>query len=389
MRESLYVLIGTVLLLSSDVFAIEVGSVADSRFGDGWTLDGTEMTVTRAKLLETMNFGPEGTVPEAINITDVAGTIDYTVLSQFDVFFIGYLWDGSANAFSNAELVALQDWVSAGGTMIVTCDEEDYSAVCDAFGLVPSASNANPPVNPTVAGSSHPVFDGPFGMPAALEMSGTRKYFDDVGSFTILARDQDLNPVVLEDQIGSGRVIAFTDVDIISNYTLSEGTGIENDNDMFLGNLIAYLDSEAGETFHINAGLNGHWWYGPGRAGEGVQLEVKDLGGDAYFVATIYSYDDAGNQIFLIATGKVKNDGTVDVNVNITEGPLWGADFDPADVVESKWGTGSFTADHCGKMHMRLTPNAAYQNAGYTELEYDLERLPSGEPIVPCPLVNP
>jgi len=388
MRKSLIVLIGMFLFSSYNVFAIEVGSVADSRFGYGWTLDGSEMTQTRAKLLETMNFGPAGTVSEAIHITDVAGEIDYTVLSQFDVFFIGYLWDDSVNAFSNSELVALQDWVSAGGTMVVTCDDSDYDDVCDAFGLVPSAVDANPPVNPTVAGSSHPVFDGPFGMPSALEMSGTIGYFEDVGGFTILARDQDLNPVVLEDQIGAGRVIAFTDVDIISDYTLSAGTGIDNDNDEFLGNLFAYLADQAGETFFINAGLNGNWWYGSDRAGEGVQVEVTNFGGDAYFIATVYSYDDAGNQIFLIATGFVKNDGTVDVDVYITEGAVWGAGFDPSDVNETQWGTGTFTADHCGRIHMSLMPNAAHQNAGYTNLEYDLVRL-AGEPIVPCPLVNP
>jgi hypothetical protein len=379
-----------VVFFSFDAFAIEVGSIADSRFdGIGWTLDGEYMGATRDKLLATSNFGSGGTVPEAVNITDVAGTIDYTVLSQFDVFFIGYLSDDSGAAFSNAELVAFQDWVSAGGTMVITCDDADFDAVCEAFGLVPSASDATPPVTPTVAGSSHAVFDGPFGMPASLEMSGTQTYFDDIGGFTILARDQDLNPIVLEDQIGSGRVIAFTDVDMISSYTLSEGTGIDNDNDKFLGNLFAYLAGEAGETFFINAGLNGHWYYGPARSGEGVQLEVKDLGGDAYFVATVYSYDDAGNQIFLIALGVVKNDGTVDVDVYITEGGLWGDDFDPLDVKETQWGTGTFSADHCGKMRMSLTPNSAYQNAGYTNLAYDLERLPAGEPIVPCPLVNP
>jgi len=389
MRKSLIVLIGMFLFLSFDVFAIEVGSIADSRFGgEGWTLDGSEMVMTRLKLLNATNFGPGGTVAEAINITDVSGPIDYTVLSQFDVFFIGYLWDGSVNAFSNAELVAFQDWVSAGGTMVVTCDEIDYDAVCEAFGLVPSATNANPPVNPTVAGSSHPVFDGPFGTPAALQMAGTIKSFDDVGGFTILARDQDLNPVVLEDQIGSGTVIAFTDVDIISNDTLSAGSGISNGNDMFLGNLFAYLAGEAGETFFLNAGMNGNWWYGSERSGEGVQAEVTNFGGDAYFIATVYSYDDAGNQIFLIATGLVKNDGTADVDVYITEGAMWGAGFDPSDVNETQWGTGTFVADNCGKMHMALMPNATYQNAGYTNLEYDLVRL-VGTPLVPCPIENP
>jgi len=387
MRKSLNVLIGMFLFISFDVFAIEVGSIADSRFGDGWTLDGSEMVVTRDKLLATANFGPGGTVPEKINITDISGPIDYTVLSQFDVFFIGYLYDSSPNAFSAQELQAFDIWVNAGGTMIVTCDETAYDAVCQSFGPVPSATNANPPINPAGLGVSHPVFDGPFGVPASLEMSGTKKYFDTTAGFTVLARDQDLNPIVLEDQIGSGRVIAFTDVDIISSDTLSEGTGIANDNDKFLGNLFAYLADNAGETFFINAGLNGNWWYGPGRSGEGVQIEASDGGsGDVTVVATIYSYDNSGEQIFLIAVGTAQGN-TVNVDVFITEGAVWGNDFDPADVNESQWGTGTFSFSHCGAMHMSLMPNAAYQIAGYTNLSYDLIRLTN--PLAPCPMALP
>lgn len=41
--------------------------------------------------------------------------------------------------------------------------------------------------------------------------------------------------------IGSGKAVFFTDVDLISNNTLSTGTGITNDNDVFLGNLFADL----------------------------------------------------------------------------------------------------------------------------------------------------
>jgi predicted CXXCH cytochrome family protein len=138
-----------------------------------------------------------------------------------------------------------------------------------------------------------------------------------------------------------------------------------------------------GPTFTMDAGLNGNWWNGLDRNGEGVQVEVSDGGnGSLTFVATIYSYDDMGNQIFLIAVGTVNGD-TVEVDVFITEGGLWGDDYDPSLVVESEWGSGTFTASSCEAMHMSLMPNAQFQGMGYTDLMYDLMRLTT--PAAPCP----
>jgi len=386
MRTGLIALMGLLLTWSLDLFAIEVGSIADSRFESGWTLDGFAMTTTRAKLLATSNFGPLGTVGEAINITDVAGPITLTALSTFDIFFIGYLDDGSPGAFTAEELQAMQDWVAAGGTMVITCDDSNFDTVCTAFGPEPSGSSAQPPVGPTVAGASHPVFIGPFGSPTELNMDGSTQYFGATAGFTVLGEDQVDQPVVLESVIGAGRVIAFTDVDIISNYTLSDGAGIANDNDRFLGNLFAYLAAEAGETFVINGGLNGNWWYGPDRRGEGFQLEVVISNGNLTVVATFYTYDTDGNQIFLIAVGPATGN-TADVDVYITEGGLWGGDFDPDLVNETQWGTGSFSFSSCNGAHVSLSPNAQYQALGYTNLAYDLKR--NTVPAAPCPIANP
>lgn len=376
------------LTLSFELLAIEVGSVTDARFQDepGWTLDGVEMTETRAKLLDPSNFGLEGTHPEAINITDSFGPVTYTALSTFDIFFIGYFQDDDENAFTADELDAMQDWVADGGTMVITCDSPSQDAVCEAFGPVPSASNASPPVNPTIAGATRPPFDGPFGTPSELNMSGLTRYFEDTGGFMVLAEDQDGNPVVLEALIGQGRVVLFTDVDIISNDTLTEGTGINNDNDRFLANLFAYLANEAGETFFINPGLNGNWWGGPQRSGEGAQLEVIVTGEVFSIILTFYSYDTEGNQIFLIAVGPI-NGNTAEVDVFITEGGMWGEDFDPADVSETQAGTGTITAFHCGLIRVSLDPNAEYEAQGYTDLEYDMVRL--APPAGPCPIPFP
>jgi DNA-binding beta-propeller fold protein YncE len=139
--------------------------------------------------------------------------------------------------------------------------------------------------------------------------------------------------------------------------------------------------------FQIDAGLNGNWWNGLARNGEGVQVEVSDGGdGSLILVATIYSYDDMGNQIFLIAVGTVIGD-TVEVDVFITEGGQWGDAYDPALVIESQWGSGTFTASSCDDMHMSLMPNAEFQAMGYSDLMYGLSRLTT--PAVPCPMENP
>lgn len=101
------------------------------------------------------------------------------------------------------------------------------------------------------------------------------------------------------------------------------------------------------EIFPIDAGRNGNWWNGPGRNGEGVQIEITAGGENALvLVVTIYSYDPAGNQIFLVAVGPVSGD-SADVDVFITDGGLWGDNFDAALVNETQWGTGRFTALGC------------------------------------------
>ena len=373
------------LVASANVFAIEVGSIDDSRFGTGYTLNGSQLVPTREKLLNQDNFGPGGTVDDIINITDVAGPITHTALSTFDVFFIGYLDDGDADAFTAEELQAFEDWVDAGGTMVITCDSTSFDAVCNQFGPIPSGP-IDPPVNPTVAGDSHPVFDGPFGSPNQLEMSGTQTSFNNITGFTVLGDDQDGNPVVIEDLRGDGRVILFTDVDIISSARLSDGPGISNDNDQFLGNLFAYLGASAEETFSMNGGINGNWWYGPERAGEGAQLEVVISGGNLTLVANFYGYNGVNGQIFLIAVGEVVGN-VAEVDVYITSGGFWGDLFDPGDINEEVWGTGTFTATSCNTVNMELNPNVQHQALGYSDLAYPLKRL--NPPAAPCPIANP
>jgi len=223
---------------------IKVGSVVDSRGASGWTLDGTNMSNSRAKLLNVANFGTGGTVSTAITITDTAGasgSINAALLANFNVFFIGYFPNGT---FTAAELSAIQAWVNGGGTLIATCDSGSFADVCTAFGHTPT-TQATSPVVPTAVGATHPVFAGPFGTAPSIAMQFTQGYFPSANGATVLGQDSSAVPkaTVLLQSLGSGRALFLSDVDMISNFTGTAGNTIGNNNDRFLANLFAFAGS--------------------------------------------------------------------------------------------------------------------------------------------------
>jgi hypothetical protein len=225
---------------------IDLLSIADSRFGLGWTLDGGAMTQTRAKLLDTNNFGPTGTVDRAIVIEDRSAAITPAALAGVEIVFIGYLDDDSVNAFTNSELNALENFVQAGGSLLVTCDSSSYDAVCARFGY-PIVGGNSYFQSAAGAGFNHPVLVGPFGAARQVAADGTISTFADTVDATVLLRsDLNRHPSVLADRVGTGRVVAIADVDMISNYTLSGPGDGPKPNDLLLLNAVAWLAGESG-----------------------------------------------------------------------------------------------------------------------------------------------
>ncbi len=223
--------------------AVKIGSVANARFSTDWTLDGPEMVNTRAKLLNVANFGPSGTVRRAIEITDTAvtaGSIDAVLLDPFEVFFIGWLYDSSTNAFTAPELNALKSWVWRGGSLIVTCDDESVDDVCAAFGH-PAGGPVQSPAIPVVEAADHPLVQGPFGAAAQVYFSGDFSTFVSTTGAVVVMTDSspEHRPAVIVRRWGAGRVILMTDVDLIA-HAATAGSGISTDNDRFLGNLFAF-----------------------------------------------------------------------------------------------------------------------------------------------------
>lgn len=217
--------------------ALEVGSLASSRVGTAWTLDGANMEAARAKLENPSNFGLAGTVPEAIDVTDVAATLTAGVLAPFDAFFIGYTADGLLSA---GELNALRNWVIGGGVAIVTCDDLGHDEVCNFFGRT-LGGPATSPATPTPGFEAHPFFAGPFGIASSITLFSNISFLATLGPAGVVAVDAGARPVIAVEGLGAGFVVYLGDVDMISDFTLTPGAAINpaQDNDVFLGNLFA------------------------------------------------------------------------------------------------------------------------------------------------------
>jgi cytochrome c2 len=146
-----------------------------------------------------------------------------------------------------------------------------------------------------------------------------------------------------------------------------------------VANMMLWLQ-ELGETgFALNPGLTGTWWNAM-RDGEGFVLQFGYVPGTTTLTlfASFYTYDDMGNQVWLVAlptAGSVPASGdSVDVTVYQVTGPMWGADFDPADANRVIWGTGTFTFPSCTSGSVSLMPGDDAMAEGFTDLAYSLTR---------------
>jgi hypothetical protein len=143
-----------------------------------------------------------------------------------------------------------------------------------------------------------------------------------------------------------------------------------------VANVMLYLQELGGTGFAMTPGMTGTWWNGPERAGEGFPVEVGfQADGTMILWVTFFTYNNMGNQTWLTAQGTVTGT-TIDVDVFMPKGPMWGMDFDPADVEPTPWGSGTFTFSSCSSGHMSLEPNDDMMGMmGFTDLDYDLMRF--------------
>jgi hypothetical protein len=123
-------------------------------------------------------------------------------------------------------------------------------------------------------------------------------------------------------------------------------------------------------TFTITPGITGAW-LDPARIGEGYIIEVIGSSLDLEILTYYFTYDQSGNQMWILAQGPVNGD-TATLTASVTSGPVFGADYDPADYVIEEWGTITMVFTSC------KAGTATYNSTkGYGSGTTDLARLTS------------
>jgi nitrite reductase/ring-hydroxylating ferredoxin subunit len=244
MKIKLYQTLAFALLVSTALSAqncvLKIGSVADSRGAQGWTLDGFRMTDNIQKFQNPNNFGPAGTVPYTVQITSETAPITQALLSNYDLFFIGFFPDGT---FSAAELQAMFDWVNNGGRMLITADAANFDAVAAKFGYPSTTQTTNLNLaEPTQL--NHPIFQGPFGTITQFNGAGSLGYFPTTTGATILARSTQNFATLLEKSVGAGHIVLSGDICQFDNATMTAGGVITNNNDILFANLFHYASAK-------------------------------------------------------------------------------------------------------------------------------------------------
>lgn len=139
----------------------------------------------------------------------------------------------------------------------------------------------------------------------------------------------------------------------------------------------------AGTTpFTITNGTSGTWW-NEFRDGEGFVIDVFPIEDGWSMLASYYTYDDSGNQVWLIGAATTDGDNVL-IPVEMAEGGIYGPLYDPNTVNKGDWGWLEFTFSDCGSGHVTGTPNEAMLNAGrgFQVVDFDITRV---TPASGCP----
>jgi hypothetical protein len=112
---------------------------------------------------------------------------------------------------------------------------------------------------------------------------------------------------------------------------------------LFTFALMALLSPALADNFTVTPGLSAHW-YSPERAGEGLVLEILDQD-----TALLYwfTYDEAGNQRWMLDVGEISGNEIVFPELIVTRGGRFGPDFDPDEVELEVIGSASLSFSDC------------------------------------------
>jgi cytochrome c2 len=143
--------------------------------------------------------------------------------------------------------------------------------------------------------------------------------------------------------------------------------GIPNSQDMI--DVMLYLQESIDSDFIVTSGISGTW-YDDARSGEGFMIDVAR---DGVVAVSYYTYDKQGRQMWVIGAGTVTGN-VFEIDFEITDGGIYGPDFDPLIVNHYPWGTGIFTFSSCYAGKAEIRPNQDYSDE-FEDLTIFISRL--------------
>jgi hypothetical protein len=141
----------------------------------------------------------------------------------------------------------------------------------------------------------------------------------------------------------------------------------------------APINGVPGEPVMSYAGQSGSW-YNTTRSGEGFDLQWLSNGAA---IVTWYTYDAAGNQVWLLGVGSQQGNAIVFDQMAITNGPKFGASYDTGQLQTNDWGSLTLTLDCNGGTAHYASNQTAYGSGDLTLTRLTALQQPA------CPYVAP
>lgn len=245
----------------------------------GYTLDGQRMLDSRAKALNTNNFGSSGIYPKQIAITDgyynTGSLSSINGISGIDIFFFGAFVKNEPSflPITNDEIDSLYKWSKSGGKLIIGNSSNgfgyDLSVLNSRWGYNVTQSYPSN-YTPTTQGITSDIFNGPFGAVSTANQGGSLQgYFDIMPTDVIvLAENSNGQPTLILDcntlDLISADIDGYTDLSGITT-----GATITSDQDRFWANTIVFMDklqplpviTNYSNTLSLNSTYNNYQWY--------------------------------------------------------------------------------------------------------------------------------
>jgi hypothetical protein len=206
---------------------------------------------------------------------------------------------------------------------------------------------------------------------AVGEVSGNRILFPDLLRVSGGQFGPDFDPgKVVRTPVGSADFIFASCDSGAMNWVIDRDGGARRQGRMDLTRLSRVMGVDCGPPLGAPileiATRNGSW-YDPSHSGEGYTLEIL-LGGNA--LVYWFSFDPEGNRRWFFGTGELVEGTLVFDDMLTTSGPTFGADYDPASLVVSPWGSLQLLLD-CSTGTAEFEPT----EEGFPAGTLDLDRL--------------